>query len=78
MRSEVNSGAWVTFNCILTSNVISQPLTSCIIIVTSFFFFSNPPVILRVGVTEKAVPYLKKSCKVLIKEEFGLILTKER
>ena len=35
MRSEVNSETCVTFNCILTSNPISQPLTSCIFIVTS-------------------------------------------
>ena len=35
MRSEINSGASVTFICILTSNLIAQPLSSCIFIVTS-------------------------------------------
>ena len=35
MRSEVNSCACVTSNCVLTSNKKSQPLTSCIIIVSS-------------------------------------------
>ena len=35
MRSEVNYGVCVTFICILTSNIISRLLTSCIFIVTS-------------------------------------------
>ena len=35
IRSEVNSGACMTFNCVLTSNEKSQPLTSCIFIATS-------------------------------------------
>ena len=35
MRSEVNSCACVTSNCILTSNEKSQPLNSCIFIVPS-------------------------------------------
>ena len=35
MRSEVNSCACVTSNCVLTSNEKSQPLTSCIFIVSS-------------------------------------------
>ena len=34
LRSEVNSGAYATFNSVLTSNLISQPLNSCIFIVT--------------------------------------------
>ena len=35
MRSEVNSGACVAFNCVLISNDKSRPLTSYIINVTS-------------------------------------------
>ena len=35
MRSKPDSGAYVTFNCTLTSNLISQPLTSYIFIETS-------------------------------------------
>ena len=35
MRSEVNSYACVTSNCVLTANEKSQPVTSCIFIVSS-------------------------------------------
>ena len=35
IRSEVNSGACVTFDYILTSNIKSRPLTLCAFIVTS-------------------------------------------